>query len=234
MPRIPSDTLTPAPPKRATRGANSSYMTTSVRPPGELRRGLVLSAGGVFRSLMALLLFATVSASASAPDLIARLKQGGHVLLLRHAIAPGFGDPPGFRLGDCATQRNLDERGQAQAVAIGDALRARGIRDARVYSSQWCRCLETASLMKVGQVTPLPALNSFFERTQNREQNLAALRDFLGEQPADGPLLILVTHHVNIQAMTGFNVGSGEGIVLQLQPETTPRVIGRLGLAKPG
>jgi len=183
--------------------------------------------------LLALTCLNTLPASASEPELLARLQQGGHVLLLRHAVAPGFGDPPGFRLGDCATQRNLDERGRAQAVAIGDALRARGIRDARVYSSQWCRCLETASLMKLGPVTPLPALNSFFERTQNREQNLTALRDFLGEQPADGPLLILLTHHVNIQAVTGFNVGSGEGVVLQLQPETTPRVLGRLDLAKP-
>lgn len=205
-------------------------MTTSFRTPSALRRSLVLSAGGVFLSLMSLLLFATVSASASAPDLVARLQQGGHVLLLRHAIAPGFGDPPGFRLGDCTTQRKLDELGRAQAVAIGDALRARGIREARVYSSQWCRCLETASLMRLGPVTPLPALNSFFERTQHRERNLAALRDFLARQPADGSPLVLVTHHVNIQAVTGINVGSGEGVVLQLQPGAAPRLVGRLDI----
>jgi phosphohistidine phosphatase SixA len=180
--------------------------------------------------LLALTCLNALPASANETDLLVRLQQGGHVLLLRHAVAPGFGDPPGFRLGDCTTQRNLDERGRAQALAIGDALRARGIRDARVYSSQWCRCLETASLMKLGPVTPLPALNSFFERPQDREQNLVALRDFLARQPADGSPLILVTHHVNIQAVTGINVGSGEGVVLQLQPGEAPRLVGRLNI----
>ena len=180
--------------------------------------------------LLALTCLNALPASANETDLLVRLQQGGHVLLLRHAVAPGFGDPPGFRLGDCTTQRNLDERGRAQALAIGDALRARGIRDARVYSSQWCRCLETASLMNLGPVTPLPALNSFFERTQDREQNLVALRDFLARQPADGSPLILVTHHVNIQAVTGINVGSGEGVVLQLQPGEAPRLVGRLNI----
>lgn len=179
---------------------------------------------------LALICLGALPVSANAQDLLARLQQGGHALLLRHAIAPGFGDPPGFRPGDCTTQRNLDERGRAQAVAIGDALRARGIRDARVYSSQWCRCLETASLMRLGPVTPLPALNSFFERTQDRESGLAALRDFLSGQPADGSPLILVTHHVNIQAVTGINVGSGEGVVLQLQPGEAPRLVGRLNI----
>ena len=184
--------------------------------------------------LLALTCLSALPASANEPDPLARLQQGGHALLLRHAIAPGFGDPPGFRLGDCTTQRNLDERGRAQAVAIGDALRARGIRDARVYSSQWCRCLETASLMRLGPVTPLPALNSFFERTQDRERSLAALRDFLAGQPADESPLILVTHHVNIQAVTGINVGSGEGVVLQLQPGEAPRLVGRLNIGSAG
>ncbi len=180
--------------------------------------------------LLALICLSALPASANGQDLLARLQQGGHALVLRHAIAPGFGDPPGFRLGDCATQRNLDERGRAQAIAIGDTLRARGIRDARVYSSQWCRCLETASLMRLGPVTPLPALNSFFERTQDREQNLPALRDFLARQPADGSPLILMTHHVNIQAVTGINVGPGEGVVLQLKPGEAPRLVGRLNI----
>lgn len=181
--------------------------------------------------LLALTCLNALPTSANEPDPLARLQQGGHVLLLRHAIAPGFGDPPGFRPGDCTTQRNLDERGRAQAVAIGDALRARGIREARVFSSQWCRCLETASLMRLGAVTPLPALNSFFERTQDRERNLAALRDFLARQPADGSPLVLVTHHVNIQAVTGITVGSGEGVVLQLQPGAAPRLVGRLDIS---
>jgi Histidine phosphatase superfamily (branch 1) len=167
-------------------------------------------------------------AIASEVDLATRLQQGGHVLMLRHAHAPGFGDPPGFQLDDCATQRNLDASGRAQAVAIGEWLRRQGVREARVYSSQWCRSLETARLLNFGPVTPLLALNSFFERTQERMSSLVALNAFFARQPADGPLLILVTHFVNIQAVTDSSVGSGEGVLLQLQAGAAPRVVGRV------
>lgn len=186
------------------------------------------------RVLLVLAVLTAAPASASEPDLISRLLQGGHVLMLRHAHAPGFGDPPQFRLGDCATQRNLDDSGRTQAAAIGNLLRERGLREARVYSSQWCRCLETANLLKLGPVTPLPALNSFFQNAQDRDANLRALRGFLASQPANGPLIVLVTHHVNIQAVTGLNVGSGEGVVLQLQPGEAPRVLGRLDIGRSG
>jgi 8-oxo-(d)GTP phosphatase len=87
-----------------------------------------------------------------------------HVLLLRHALAPGTGDPSGFQLEDCATQRNLSDAGREQARALGDRLRAAGVAEARVYSSRWCRCLETARLLELGPVEPEPALDSFFQR----------------------------------------------------------------------
>jgi phosphohistidine phosphatase SixA len=171
---------------------------------------------------------ASTLATAIEADHAARLQQGGHVLLLRHAEAPGFGDPPRFRLDDCSTQRNLDARGRAQAAAIGEWLRRHGVRDARVHSSLWCRCLETARLLDLGPVTPLPALNSLFGRTQARERSVAELNAFFAAQPADGPLLILVTHFANIQALTGSGPGSGEGVLLQLQAGAAPRVVGRL------
>jgi phosphohistidine phosphatase SixA len=151
----------------------------------------------------------------------------GRVLMLRHANAPGTGDPSDFRIGDCATQRNLDAIGRKQARELGDRLRENGIRRARVFSSQWCRCLETARLLGLGEVQELPALNSFYERPQDREPNLAALRTFLREQPRDGELIILVTHHVTIAGVTGQGVGSGEGIALELT-EDGPRTLGRL------
>lgn len=167
-------------------------------------------------------------ANASEPELPTRLQQGGHVLMMRHTYAPGFGDPPGFKLDDCSTQRNLDAGGRAQATAIGDWLRRQGVQEALIYSSLWCRSLETARLLNLGPVTPLPALNSFFEREQDRVGILVALNAFLARQPADGPLLILVTHFVNIEAVAGTGVGSGEAVLLQLQAGASPRVVGRV------
>lgn len=102
------------------------------------------------RTLLVGMLALASLAAASESDLEARLLQGGHVLMMRHAQAPGFSDPLEFRLGDCATQRNLDQTGCEQASAVGDWLRARGINCARIYSSQWCRCLETAQLLGRG------------------------------------------------------------------------------------
>jgi phosphohistidine phosphatase SixA len=182
----------------------------------------------LFSWLLVLLGLAPALANASELNLATRLQQGGHVLMMRHAYAPGFGDPPGFKLDDCSTQRNLDTGGRAQATAIGDWLRRQGVRGAQVYSSQWCRNLETARLLNLGPVTPLPALNSFFEREQDRVGILVALNAFLARQPADGPLLILVTHFVNIEAIAGSGVGSGEAVLLQLKAGTSPRVIGRV------
>jgi phosphohistidine phosphatase SixA len=162
--------------------------------------------------------------------LIEQMKAGGHILMIRHAFAPGNEDPANFQIGDCSTQRNLDDRGRAQARAIGEWLRSRGIEKAQVYSSQWCRCLETAKLFDLGPVTELPALNSFYERPQDREPNLTALRAFISRQPTDGELIVLVTHFVTISEITGEGVSSGEGVLLRLKGDTTYEVIGRLSL----
>ncbi|MCK6409580.1 MAG: histidine phosphatase family protein, partial [Thauera sp.] len=93
---------------------------------------------------LALLLSATTFAATAEEALWKALREGGHVALMRHAVAPGVGDPPGFRLDDCATQRNLSAAGRRQAQAIGERFRANGIATAAVFSSQWCRCLDTA------------------------------------------------------------------------------------------
>ncbi|CRI66683.1 Phosphoglycerate mutase [Thiocapsa sp. KS1] len=163
-------------------------------------------------------------------DLAARLQKGGTVLLLRHAYAPGTGDPEGFRLDDCATQRNLNDAGREQARSIGAWLRARGIERARVYSSEWCRCLETAELLGLGPVTPLPALNSFFERRGDRGPNLAALEAFLEDQPPNGEPIILVTHQVTVTALSGIYPASGEAVLMELSDRDKGKLepIGRL------
>ena len=168
-------------------------------------------------------------ALAAGPLPLGELAKPGRVLMLRHALAPGTGDPAGFRLGDCATQRNLDGAGRAQAVKLGEQLARAGISRARVYSSQWCRCLDTARLLNLGAVTELPALNSFFDRPQEREPNISALRAFLAKLPADGPPVVLVTHQVTVSALTGVYPASGGGVLLQLDGSPTPRILGETG-----
>ena len=156
------------------------------------------------------------------------LDRPGTVIALRHAIAPGTGDPASFVIGDCATQRNLDAAGRQQAAAIGEALRAGGLGGAPVYSSRWCRCLETAELLALGPVTPLPALDSFFSERQRRQAQTEALRAFLAREGADGPALVLVTHQVNISALAGRGTRSGEAVVLERLPDGGLEVVGSL------
>lgn len=185
---------------------------------------------GLFVLLMGLV---TVTSAWSGDDhLVQRMLAGGEVLLIRHAAAPGTGDPEGFRLGDCATQRNLSDTGRKQAGAIGDWLRDQGIERARVYSSQWCRCLETAELLDLGPVVELPGLNSFYDRPQDRDPNLAAIRDFLKARPPRGGLLILVTHQVTISALTGEFTAAGHGVLATLGKGGALRTVGRLGFGE--
>jgi phosphohistidine phosphatase SixA len=185
-------------------------------------------------SLFVLLLgLGTATTAWSADDhLVQRMLAGGEVLLIRHAAAPGTGDPAGFRLGYCTTQRNLSDSGRQQARAIGDWLRDRGIERAHVYSSQWCRCLETAELLDLGPVVELPGLNSFYERPQDREPTLAAARDFLKGRPPRGELIILVTHQVTISALTGEFTASGHGVLATLGQGGALRTVGRIGFGE--
>jgi len=183
--------------------------------------------------ILAGLIFLTAAgASADQTEVIERLKFGGHILMIRHAIAPGNGDPPNFNIGDCSTQRNLDDSGRSQARRIGRWLRSNGINSARIYSSQWCRCLETAKLIDLGSVQELAALNSFYEKVQDREPNLQALNEFILQQPVKGELIILVTHFVTIGAIADTSVSSGEGILLELHKDKSYTVVGRLNFAQ--
>jgi len=152
------------------------------------------------------------------------LGEPGTVAIMRHAIAPGFGDPAEFEVGDCSTQRNLDDRGRAQAAAVGAAIREAGVAVDRVVSSQWCRCLDTARLLGLGPVEELPALNSFFGDRSTREAQTDAVRAFLADL-APGTTAMLVTHQVNITALTGRSVASGEVFVLRVAEDGAVRVL---------
>jgi phosphohistidine phosphatase SixA len=158
------------------------------------------------------------------------LRGGGHVVLMRHASAPGTGDPEGFRLDDCATQRNLSAQGRRQAAATGALFRQHGVSRADVYSSQWCRCLDTARLLDLGPVTPLPALNSFFENDDREAGQTAQLRSWI-ESHAGQRNLVLVTHQVTITALTGVYPESGEILVLRRQAGKL-ELLGRMRTAR--
>ncbi len=163
---------------------------------------------------------------ATRDDVWDQVGQGRAVVLLRHALAPGFGDPPGFRIGDCSTQRNLSEEGRDQARAIGEFLRRRGVTSAAVYTSQWCRCIDTARLLNVGRVLELPSLNSFFEDSAPGEGQTRDLRRFIASLPAKGPA-VFVTHQVNITALTGIVPSPGEIVVFRLTGGEKGVVLGR-------
>jgi len=141
-----------------------------------------------------------------------RLASGGWILMMRHAVTePGVGDPPGFRIGDCSTQRNLSAEGRAQARRAGAAMRAAGIRIDEVRTSQWCRCRETAELA-FGAAADWPALNSFFaSRGEEPEQTREVLAWAAGLDPARNAML--VTHQVNISAVMGRFASQGEVVV---------------------
>ncbi len=145
----------------------------------------------------------------------AALQQGeGYVVMMRHALAPGTGDPPEFQIDDCTTQRNLSPAGRQQAKAIGAAFRQRNIPVRQVLSSQWCRCLETARLLDLGDVQPFPALNSFFSDRSTAAQQTEQVGQFIREQKDQPGVTILVTHQVNITAISNIVPASGEFIVL--------------------
>jgi len=172
-------------------------------------RGALAVLGGA-----AVLAFVPVAASAQAPSVpleeaAARLASGGYVLMMRHArTEPGTGDPPEFRIGECATQRNLSDEGREQARAIGASLRAAGIRIAVVRSSQWCRCLETAALAFGGHEA-WPALNSFFADRADEPQRTREVKRFAQAlRPPDNAML--VTHQVNISAAFDTYTAPGE------------------------
>ena len=140
----------------------------------------------------------------------------GTVIFLRHALAPGDGDPKNFNIRDCRTQRNLNETGRRQARAIGKRIEAANLNLGGIYSSEWCRCLETADLLDLGAVTPFDGLNSFYQNHAPRDASLAKLRSKLDSLPHDGKPIIMVTHYVTIQAVANIAVPSGGTILYDL------------------
>jgi len=180
------------------------------------------------RSLLAAALAAAARPALADPAAWSALRRDGVIALMRHADAPGYADPPGFRVEDCATQRNLSDRGRHEAARVGDMLRREGIAFARVVSSPWCRCLDTARLMAVGAVAVEPAFSNIVVLSDRRAEIVEAGRAALRAWNGPGALLV-VTHGANIQALTGGrHPASGEIVVVQATGDGGLRELGRL------
>jgi phosphohistidine phosphatase SixA len=186
---------------------------------------MVIQAGFQFfqRAITALLLTLCLSTMAMA-NLASPMTDGQHILLMRHADAPGFSDPAGHRLDQCSTQRNLGEFGKKQAERTGQWLSQQGIESAKVFSSPWCRCIDTATLLKKGPVTIDPSLGSFFENMGQANQKTEALRQLVQKSLKQFPKtpIIMVSHHVNIEAFTGVVLGSGDMVLVKIGPNGKP------------
>lgn len=151
-----------------------------------------------------------------------------YFVLMRHALAPGTGDPANFQLDDCSTQRNLNEVGREQSRRTGEKFRQQDITVSQVLSSQWCRCMETAELLGLGEVEPFPALNSFFQDRSTAEAQTEQVRQFMLDHPGTPGVTVMVTHFVNIAALSQTNVSSGEMMVMRVNDQNQVVVVGPL------
>jgi phosphohistidine phosphatase SixA len=151
----------------------------------------------------------------------------GYVLLLRHSLAPGAGDPQNFDLRDCSTQRNLSALGRQDAKDVGTWLERRQIKIARVESSRWCRAKETATLLNLGKVRLNRNLDSLFQEADalNHPQTIKVRKQIVDHRNKTG-ILILVGHFVNIAAITNVGVDSGEGVLVRADGKGSIKVVG--------
>ena len=184
----------------------------------------------MFLCALAALTMSPAMAAPRAVDIWQELRTGqGYVVLLRHALAPGTGDPAGFRLGDCSTQRNLSDQGRRQAVAIGAQWRRERMPVDRVLTSRWCRARDTARLLAVGAVTAYPAFDSSFTVSDaTAARRTERVRELIGRHRGERGVLVLVGHQVNITDLTGVVPASGQAVVVKARADGTMRVVGTL------
>lgn len=184
--------------------------------------------------LLALIAALAWSPMAMADDALwALLKGGGQVVLIRHALTtPGVGDPPGMKLDDCSTQRNLSDEGRAHARQLGEAFRQRGIPVGQVLVSPWCRAIETAKLA-FDKVPAMSApLGNVFGRPERTAGQLAGLKPLAGQKPAGGNT-VMVSHGSTILALTGISPDTAEMVVLTPQGGGRFTVAGRMVAHRP-
>ena len=174
--------------------------------------------------LTLIVVLASSSKAEPATSLMSAISQiDADVIFMRHALAPGFGDPAGFELGDCSTQRNLDANGRSQAKLIGRKLLTSGIHFREILSSEWCRCRETASLLKIGKWQVFSGLNSFFQNYADKDETLDILNSKLNQM--DGGVTLMVSHQIVIRTITGSSTRSGELVVFNTKTKAFKNII---------
>ena len=184
----------------------------------------------IFTILLGLCTAADIASADEAETAWTALRAGRHVALMRHTDAPGgVGDPPGFRLDDCATQRNLSAKGRADAARIGARLRSELIAVERIVSSQWCRCKDTATLLELGPVEAEPTFGNVVVLREQATSLIAGARAVIDKWTGSG-LLLVVTHGANIRALTGIAPASGEIVVVRSGSGGNTEPVGRLTL----
>ena len=139
------------------------------------------------------------------------------IIFVRLELAPGNGDPINFKIDDCSTQRNLNKKGINQALLLGKILRKNGIFFETVYSSLWCRCLQTSKYMDVGKAMPHKGLNSFYENIVDKQETLISLNNLILKLDHSQKPILMVTHYVVIKAITGLSVSSGEMVAYNIK-----------------
>ena len=165
--------------------------------------------------ILNLILFSLFSFQINASEQVWNLaKEGDKIILIRHSLAPGGGDPPGFKIDDCDTQRNLNMKGINQSKKIGKLFKKNKVPVDQVLSSQWCRCKDTAKYA-FGNFKEFTALNSTFQSPYNKNEpkQLKELYNFVKKWDGKGKNLVLVTHYSIITAVTNAVPSSGEIVI---------------------
>ena len=165
--------------------------------------------------ILNLILFSVFSFQINASEQAWNLAQeGDRIILIRHSLAPGGGDPPGFKIDDCKTQRNLNRKGINQSKKIGKLFKENKVSVDQVLSSQWCRCKDTAKYA-FGNFKEFNALNSTFQSPYNKNEpkQLKELYNFVKKWDGKGKNLVLVTHYSIITAVTNAVPSSGEIVI---------------------
>lgn len=198
-------------------------MPSNLQPDPRIARRTLLGAGLAFASLR--------SWAAQDADAEALLRKGGVVAAFRHSLAPGTFDPPGFRLGDCSTQRNLSDEGRAQARSIGTWFQQRQLQPGKVLSSPWCRCVDSATLAfgapEVWAALGSPRGSSETTGAEHLKQLRAAL---LAASSRPGRFEVWFTHMFVLSDLANANTSSGEALILRAHRSGNTEVLARLSI----